>query len=199
MKSDPRDIKFRLIIMTKEVKKPLLHSKLERFARLKKLAAKLVPTKATTGLLIVSHLPDGFDEFSLRNFFKQFGHILRVKLSRGKKSGRSRGYGFLEFEERETAVAAAEAMHGFLMFGKQLVCRVVDEVVPYAFTPCKRNPTDPYPEFRQRYNTPQTPEEVGLRVKGMLEREEKLREKLRSQGIDYEFPGFQALVNSASH
>jgi nucleolar protein 15 len=185
--------------MTKEAKKPLLHSKLERFARLKKLAAKLVPAKATTGLLIVSHLPDGFDEFALKNFFKQFGRILRVKLSRGKKSGRSRGYGFLEFEERETAVAAAEAMHGFLMFGKQLVCRVVDEVAPYAFTPCKRHPKDPYPEFRTRYNSVQTPEEVLVRVKGMLEREAKLKETLRSQQIDYEFPGFKALVSTTSH
>ena len=74
----------------------LLHSKLERFAKLRKLVQ---PVLNTHGYVYVSHMPSGLEEDGLRKFFGQFGKVVKVKVSRSKKTGRSKGYSFVEFEE----------------------------------------------------------------------------------------------------
>ena len=80
----------------------LLHSKLERFSKLKKLVSEPVE-ESSSGYIYIGHLPVGFDERSLKRFFSQFGKVVRSKLSRSKRTGGSRGFGFVEFEEREVA------------------------------------------------------------------------------------------------
>jgi RNA recognition motif-containing protein len=59
------------------------------------------------------------------DYFTQFGKVNKVRLSRSKKSGRSRGYAFLEFQSAEVAKIAAEAMDGYLFFGQKLVSRLL--------------------------------------------------------------------------
>jgi len=49
----------------------------------------------------VGHIPHGFYEAAMGGFFGQFGKILNLRLSRSKKTGRSKGYGFIEFEDEE--------------------------------------------------------------------------------------------------
>jgi nucleolar protein 15 len=44
--------------------------------------------------------------------------VTRTKLSRSKKTSRSKGYGFVEFADREIAKIAAQAMNGYFLFGK---------------------------------------------------------------------------------
>ena len=150
----------------------LLHSKLERFAKLRKLVQ---PVLNTHGYVYVSHMPSGLEEDGLRKFFGQFGKVVKVKVSRSKKTGRSKGYSFVEFEEKEVAKVAAETMHGFLLFGKQLVCQVLDEVHKYTMFPNKKNVKDKYPEFKEKYNKAQPVEIVRDRVHRLLEKERKLR------------------------
>merc|ERR1740121_998937 len=55
--------------------------------------------------------------------------------SKSKKTARSKGYGWIEFEEEEVAKIAAETMDGYLMFGRKLVCKLVprDQVHPQLF------------------------------------------------------------------
>jgi nucleolar protein 15 len=165
----------------------LLHSRLERFAKLRKLVP---PVLNTHGYVYVSHMPPGLEEDGLRKFFSQFGKVIRVKVSRSKKTGRSKGYSFVEFEEKEIARVAAHTMHGFLLFGKQLVCQALDEVHKYTMMPNRKNVKDKYPEFKEKYNKPQSVEAVKDRVHRLLDKEKKLREKLIQQGIVYEFPGY---------
>lgn len=78
-----------------------------------------------TGLIYVGHLPYGFMEDGLKNYFNQYGTVLRVKLMRSKKTARSKGYGFIEFEDTEVAKIAAESMNGYLMYGRPLEVRFV--------------------------------------------------------------------------
>ena len=49
------------------------------------------------GVIYIGHLPKGFEEAELRKFFEQFGKINKLRVSRSKKTGRTRGYAFLEF------------------------------------------------------------------------------------------------------
>lgn len=51
----------------------------------------------------------------MRDFFKQFGKITNVRVARSAKNGNSKGYGFVEFAEREVAEIAAETMNNYLM------------------------------------------------------------------------------------
>ena len=182
--------------MTKDAK-PLLHSRMERLAKLKRLSAAFkaeAPVKSDTAVLYIGHLPTGFEEAGLRSFFRQFGSITRVQVSRSRKTGRSRGYAFLEFEDRDVAGIAADTMHGFIMFSKQLVCKVLDpaQVHPKLFSgACK--PFTPYPrhaDFKKRYNSPQEVADTKKRVEHLLEKEKTLRDRLKELGVDYDFPGY---------
>jgi hypothetical protein len=58
-------------------------------------------------------------------FFSQFGRVTRVRLSRNKRSTRSKGYAFVEFANKDVAAIAAEAMDGYMMFRQKLVVSVM--------------------------------------------------------------------------
>lgn len=55
-------------------------------------------------------------------YFSQFGKVLSATVARSKKSGRSRGFGFVEFLDEEVAKIAAETMNNYLMFNRVLKC-----------------------------------------------------------------------------
>ncbi|XP_017082769.1 MKI67 FHA domain-interacting nucleolar phosphoprotein [Drosophila eugracilis] len=89
--------------------------------QLKKKVAKARPQKEKgpeRGVIIVKHLPHGFFEQQLRQYFRQFGRVLRVRLARSLRTGNSKGYAFVEFEYPEVAKVAADTMDNYLMFQK---------------------------------------------------------------------------------
>lgn len=69
----------------------------------------------------MGHIPHGFYEQEMREFFSQFGIVTRVKLCRSENSGRSKGYGYVEFLHTDVAKIAAETMNNYLMFKRRLV------------------------------------------------------------------------------
>ena len=81
-------------------------------------------------------IPHGFFEDQLKGFFSQFGDVKRWRVSRSKKSAKSKGYAFVEFAHAEVAAIAADAMNGYLMFKQALKCHVMkkDDVHPKLFT-----------------------------------------------------------------
>ncbi|XP_017007549.2 MKI67 FHA domain-interacting nucleolar phosphoprotein [Drosophila takahashii] len=89
--------------------------------QLKKKVAKAKPQKEKgpeRGVIIVKHLPHGFFEQQLRQYFRQFGRVLRIRLARSLRTGNSKGYAFVEFEYPEVAKVAADTMDNYLMFQK---------------------------------------------------------------------------------
>lgn len=78
------------------------------------------------GVVYVSHLPQGFVEEGLYQYFEQYGKITRVKLARSRKSARSRGYGWVQFQYKEIAHMAAQAINGYIMHGKQVSAQYID-------------------------------------------------------------------------
>jgi nucleolar protein 15 len=76
-------------------------------------------------IIYLGHIPDGFFEQQMETFFVQFGDVMRVKLFRSKKTNRSKGYAFVEFESPEVAAVVAEAMDGYFLSDRKLVCHVI--------------------------------------------------------------------------
>jgi nucleolar protein 15 len=65
-----------------------------------------------SNIIYVGHVPHGFYEKQMKDFFTQFGHVTNLRLSRNKKTTKSRGYGFVQFQSVEVAAITAEAMDG---------------------------------------------------------------------------------------
>ncbi|XP_033163535.1 MKI67 FHA domain-interacting nucleolar phosphoprotein [Drosophila mauritiana] len=102
-------------------KKPIDAAKNVVSGQLKKKVTKARPQKPKgpeRGVVIVKHLPHGFFEQQLRQYFRQFGRVLRVRLARSLRTGNSKGYAFVEFEYPEVAKVAADTMDNYLMFQK---------------------------------------------------------------------------------
>lgn len=70
------------------------------------------------GVVFIKHLPHGFFEEQIRQYFKQFGNVTRIRLARSERTGGSKGFAFVEFEYPEVAKVAANTMDNYLMFQK---------------------------------------------------------------------------------
>lgn len=68
------------------------------------------------GVLLVKNLPHGFFEDQLNGYFSQYGQVTRLRLARSEKTGRAKGYAFVEFKYPEVAQIAGESMNGYLMY-----------------------------------------------------------------------------------
>lgn len=80
--------------------------------------------------LYVGNLPYSTSEDDLRNLFGQYGEIVNVTLIIDKMSGRSKGFGFVEFAEEDAATAAIEATNGMELEGRALVVNVARPPAP---------------------------------------------------------------------
>lgn len=80
--------------------------------------------------LYVGNLPYSTGEDDLRNLFGQYGEIASVTLIIDKMSGRSKGFGFVEFVEEDAATAATEATNGMELEGRALVVNVARPPAP---------------------------------------------------------------------
>ena len=133
------------------------------------------------------------EEKELRGFFTQFGEIKKMRVARSKKTGRSKGYAFIEFSEREVAEIATSAMNGYMMFHKTVECHLVDAPHRDTFKHGNREwkfiPNQTI--FRNKLNNMmKRPEEMAARITGLLGKEKERRNRLKELEIDYEFPGF---------
>ena len=176
--------------------------------RFNKLRLKKTDLDGSKGIVYIGHLPRGFEEEELKKFFEQFGKIKKIRLSRSKKTARSRGYAFMEFKDREVAEIAVKTMDKYIIFGKQIDCHLIEPELAHRdmFNHGNRQwvyiPTTQI--FRNKKNTEQLAEAEGgktteqkiARVAGLLQKEKEKRERLKELEIEYEFPGYAGLVES---
>jgi len=140
------------------------------------------------GVVYLGHVPHGFYEKEMRAFFSQFGAVTKLRLSRSKKTGRSKGYAFLEFKHEEVAKVAADTMNNYLMYRQLLKCEFIpaDKLHPDTFKNCHRPfraPTGAL-KSRERHNAVKTEEQLKRNVKKRTGRMQKT-EALKALGIDY--------------
>lgn len=125
----------------------------------------------------------------MQDYFSQFGTVSRLRLSRNRRTGRSKHYGWVEFTSKEVAEIVAETMDGYLIHPHRIVCKVVEvddeKIWKGANKVFKKIPWTKI--NRERLEGKKTKEKWEDLVKKDKERSEKRAEKLKAVGIDYEF------------
>jgi nucleolar protein 15 len=154
------------------------------------------------GVVYVGHVPHGFYEKQMRGFFAQFGEVTRVRLSRSKKTARSRGFAFVEFANAEVARISAGAMDGYLMHGRALVAKFVapEEVHPATFDGANRVfRRIPWASIERERNleAARDPEKLAERAARVAAQHKKTQEKLAALGISYKFPAIPVVARPA--
>lgn len=97
--------------------------------RLQKAAEEAAGDKP--GVVYVGRIPHGFYENEMKEYFKQFGTILKLRLSRNRKTGASRHFAFIQFESATVADIVSKTMDNYLLFGHLLKVKIVpNEQVP---------------------------------------------------------------------
>lgn len=82
--------------------------------------------------LFVGGLSFSTDNDSLRRGFEQYGEIEEATVIMDRETGRSRGFGFVTFRERDAAVAAMEATDGKEFDGRTVRVNEATERAPRA-------------------------------------------------------------------
>ena len=146
------------------------------------------------GLIRLSGLPYGFFERELYSYFSQFGVVTRLKLIRSKKTGGSRGYAYIEFEDEDVAQIASETMNGYLMFRSLIKSRVMDRKkidTEKLFQNWKRVFTVKTPkQKRASYNRLRSQEQMEKSTQRRTKKLKKQQEKLAAAGIKYDLTDF---------
>lgn len=70
-------------------------------------------------LVSFQNLDESIDNLTLHDMFKKFGNILSCKVALSE-DGKSKGYGFVQFEYDESANAAIEKLNGSPIGDKHL-------------------------------------------------------------------------------
>jgi nucleolar protein 15 len=146
-----------------------------------------------SGVVYLGHIPHGFYEAQMTRFFSQFGEVTRVKLSRSRKTAKSKGYAFLEFSNEQVAKIAAEAMDGYLMLGRALVVKFVpaEELHPKALDGAGRKFRKiPWASVERHRNlqAAKDPAKLAARAEKLAKTRKSKQERLAALGINYQFP-----------
>lgn len=70
--------------------------------------------------LFVGGLSWGTSDVELRNAFEQFGDVVDAKVITDRDTGRSRGFGFVEFATADQAEQARQQMDGTTLDGRTI-------------------------------------------------------------------------------
>ncbi len=86
--------------------------------------------------LFVGSLPWAVNDQSLEDLFKAFGAVSSAKVIMDRESGRSKGFGFVEFEDDDAAKEAIKQMNNTDIQGRTIV---VSEARPLESRPPRRD------------------------------------------------------------
>lgn len=156
-----------------------------------KASAAASQTKGQKGVVYVGRIPHGFFENEMQSYFSQFGTITRLRLSRNRKTGKSKHYAFIEFEDAEIAKVVADTMDNYLLFGHILKVKLVpqEQVHEKMFLGANRRfKVVPWNEI-QRENTERkrSQKEWDDKQKQEEERRKSRMDRLASMGIEFSY------------
>ncbi|KAH9815543.1 hypothetical protein DFH28DRAFT_266036 [Melampsora americana] len=147
-----------------------------------------------SGVVYLGRIPHGFHEEEMKEYFNQFGEVRRVRLSRNRRTGKSKHYGFIEFKHIEVAQIVAETLHNYLLCGNMLQCQLLekDEIHPRLWVGSNRKfRKDWKPRVaREKHNQPKSEEQQRAIADRLIERETLKRKRLEQLGISYDYPGY---------
>ncbi|XP_023224722.1 nucleolar protein 4-like [Centruroides sculpturatus] len=134
-----------------------------------------------SGVMYVGHLPHGFYEEELKSFFSQFGAVNRVRVVRSRKTGRSKGYAFVEFKYEDVAKIAIETMNNYLLYNKILKCSYVQN--PRNFWP--KSFVSTVEMNKKTHNTVKSEKNILKRKQKILKKIQQNENALAALGIRY--------------
>ena len=70
--------------------------------------------------LYVSNIAFKMRDDELRQAFEPYGEIVSAKIIMDRETGRSRGFGFVEYADRDAGQAAIDALNGADLQGKEI-------------------------------------------------------------------------------
>ena len=70
--------------------------------------------------LFVGSLPWSVDDAALQELFSPHGEVVSARVITDRETGRSRGFGFVEYSDEATAQTAADAMNGQMVEGRAI-------------------------------------------------------------------------------
>lgn len=70
--------------------------------------------------LFVFHIPNDMTNRDLYNYFTAYGNVISARIMVEKETGRSRGFGFVSYDNSASAEAAIQRMNGFQIGRKRL-------------------------------------------------------------------------------
>lgn len=85
------------------------------FSKNNQLALFIVNNK-----LFVGSLPWGVDDAQLSELFSAHGSVVSARVITDRDTGRSRGFGFVEYADEAGATAAMEALDGTMIEGRTI-------------------------------------------------------------------------------
>eukprot|EP00039_Didymoeca_costata_P014804 m.244163 g.244163 ORF g.244163 m.244163 type:complete len:304 (+) comp16101_c0_seq12:52-963(+) len=171
---------------TKDIIKKSTDKKASKKASKKTSKKSKKDLKVTGTVVYLGHIPFGFFEKEIKGFFSQFGTVTRVRVSRSKKTAKSRGYAFIEFEDKDVAEIVVETMHNYLLFGRLLHCALVpkEKVHPELFkNATRRMKRIPWAQLdAEKHNRVRDESSVSTLQKRLVKVESKKRKKLEALG-----------------
>ncbi|CZS90569.1 uncharacterized protein RAG0_01603 [Rhynchosporium agropyri] len=141
------------------------------------------------GVVYVGRIPHGFYENEMKAYFKQFGNILKLRLSRNKKSGASKHFAWIQFESADVADIVAKTMDNYMMFSHLLKVKLIpdDQVNPDWFKGAnKRFKRVPWNKMEGR-KLEQPKSEGDWNAKNDLESKKREKKAAKLKEIGYEF------------
>lgn len=70
--------------------------------------------------LFVGNLSWDTTDDTLRDFFAPYGNVLSAQVIKDRNTGRSRGFGFVEYDAPEAAQKATEELNGKELDGREI-------------------------------------------------------------------------------
>src|SRR5258707_9773266 len=80
--------------------------------------------------IFVGSLPFSLEEADLRELFEAYGEVSTVKLISDRETGRSKGFGFVEMPDDESAQKAITGLNGADVKGRSIAVSQAEEKKP---------------------------------------------------------------------
>jgi len=147
--------------------------------------------EAKPGVVYLGRIPHGFYELQMKGYFSQFGTVNKIRIARSKRTGKIKGYAFIEFAHEEVAKIVADSMKNYLMFHRLLRCEFVpeDKVHPETFKGHDRPFSKPKAHIvsNQRHNSVKSAGKLKSNNNRLKKKLGKKLQKIADMGINYEF------------
>ncbi|EXB32334.1 MKI67 FHA domain-interacting nucleolar phosphoprotein-like protein [Morus notabilis] len=201
--------------LKKKLNKPPSSSKLSVSVQKNKEASDFLPLEGGPGknlvvekatedvsrVVYIGRIPHGFYEKEMEGFFQQFGAIKRLRIARNKKTGKSKHYGFIEFEDPGVAKIVADSMNNYLLFEHLLQVHLVppERIHPNLWKGFnfRYKPLDRVQIERKRLNKERTLEERQKLIDKIIKRDLARQKRIEAAGIDYECPEIVGSIQPA--